>query len=113
MLAVKDWRALELRKVAGRHVLVACALTLPIFAALVVLPASQGRIVALAVNICAFSYLKGKLTSDIDESRARFTIVTRSWYSAIPWALLGIVLFLLFFIVTSVALALAGVPLPE
>ena len=112
VLAIKNWRALGMHKVAQRHTLGALAASAVAAVVLIYLPARIVRGVAVAFNIAIFFYLKERLRVDIAAASSRVpsaVIQYRSWYSGLPWALCGLLLFLLFFAVLVVVLPLAGV----
>ena len=116
VLAVKNWQALGMYREAGRHVLGAFVVSIPLIGLMIFSPPRTARLFALAVNIGAFSYFKAKLRSDIAEAAAAVpspTIVYRKWYSALGWALLGICALLVFAVIIELTLAVAGVEVPE
>lgn len=116
ILAVKNWRALGMYKEAGRHVLGAIALSMPVIGLLIFAPPRPARIFMAALNIAAFSYLKAKLGSDIADAQSAnpaLRIEYRRWYSALGWVILGLLLFVLLAFIIFMTLVFANVPIPD
>jgi hypothetical protein len=97
LLAVKAWQQLERRDRIVLHLLGAFALSVPLVVLMILAPRA-GRWGALGANILAFSYLRERVKADIQEFSAihpTTTVHYRPWYTALGWALLGIVVFIM------------------
>jgi hypothetical protein len=111
LLAVKNWRALGMVDVARRHVLGAFAVTIPLVLVLLFLPSRFVRGVAVSLHIATFIYFKARMLADIEASKR--AIERRPWYSALPWALLALLLFVVFVGLVGGMLAVVGVDVPD
>lgn len=116
LLAVKNWRALGMYKEAGRHVLGGILFSLPFIGIILFSSARAGRVFGLVINICAFSYLKSKLRSDIASATAEDPLLAveyRPWYSALGWAVLGVLLLTILMVIVAFTLEMFGIAIPE
>jgi hypothetical protein len=115
-IATRNWGRLGMQKEWSRHLAGAFLLSIPVALLFVLLSSRAGRVVGALLSITAFSYLKAKLHSDLEELRAgrpEMTVQYRPWYSAFGWALLGMTVFLLIYFAVLVTVSLIGMAVPD
>ncbi|HEX8169335.1 MAG TPA: hypothetical protein VF824_02210 [Thermoanaerobaculia bacterium] len=102
MLALRNWRALGMRREVRTHLAGAFVVALVIF---FVLPRLV-RYVSGGTSIAAFIYLKAKLRSDFEDAQPSVTLLYRPWYTALGWALLADAAFILFAAVVTLVVCM-------
>jgi len=96
-LAVRNWFVLDRRRDAAIHLVAALMLTVPFVVVITLIP-RIGTIVNLVLRVAAFSYLKARQKSDLEDlqlAEPGTVIVYRRWYTGCGWVVLGLSIFIL------------------
>lgn len=110
VLAAKNWQALGQRRRILPHIIGAIVLSISLIALLILRP-QLARGIAFALNLSAFAYFREKLKVDVaafTNGNPEVVLQIRPWYSAIGWATLGMVAFLLLTVPIVLMLAILG-----
>jgi hypothetical protein len=108
MLSIRNWQAPRQGYRIKRHILAAIAIALLLIASGYIQPRAV-RIMGLVANVAAFSYFRERLRSDIEEFRRlnpSAIVSMRTWYSAIGWGLLPVLILVAWGATIAVVLAL-------
>ena len=115
-LALRNWRALGLRREVWVHLLGALLFSVLFIGIFLFVPKRARRIFGLAANVGAFIYLKAKLQSDLEDVKTadpNLVVGHRRWYAGLGWVFVAyVVFFLVICLLVMVAMA-AGLLAPH
>lgn len=105
-VAIRNWKALRMDHQARVHLLGGVIFSIVLAPILFVLPHSLNRGLGIGLTIGTFFYLKSKFTGDIAHAQLTCDVQQRPWYSALGWAVLGLIAFI--FLLGSIAMGLGA-----